>query len=252
MGYQEVRFTQCYIFLYVANTVCSRLCGLGGNILDNNPGAYIHVITDPNDPSYFRSYVGSTAAYIKKKARNGLCRRITQHESMSFREENPSLHYAVWKGRDGQFVIAGRFADNIVGTSKAINLSRILEMWTCCILQSLPKATLDKYSGRAPVAPFFEAKGLNIANPLWGAQEYKPRAIEALKDSPDPQVRAYYLSTKIKGQVGQAAKRRDDQLENALSGGKKTLGCMVSIVTSALGVFRSYWNCLSLRQRFEA
>ncbi|KAI9873012.1 MAG: hypothetical protein M1830_000930, partial [Pleopsidium flavum] len=138
--------------------------------------------------------------------------------------DNPSLHYAVWQGRDGKFVIAGRFEDDVVGTTKAINLSRILEMWTCCMFRSLPKATLDKYSCCAPIVPFFENNGLNIANPLWGAQQYKLKAIEALKDSPEPEIRAYLFSTKTKRQVVQAAKRRGAQLENALGGGPKTLG----------------------------
>lgn len=39
-------------------------------------------------------------------------------------------------------------------------------------LRSRPKATLDKYSCLAPVVRFLQEKGLNIANSLWGAQNY--------------------------------------------------------------------------------
>lgn len=42
--------------------------------------------------------------------------------TQTFRGENLSLHYAIWKARDGHSVIAGRFADDIVNTSKMFEL----------------------------------------------------------------------------------------------------------------------------------
>lgn len=137
---------------------------------------------------------------------------------------NPSLHYSIWKGRAGKFAIGGRSPDTFVGSTKAINLSRIPELWACRILRFILSAILSQYAGNAPPVPLLDGKGFNIVNPLWAAQEYKPKAIEALKDSPDPEIRAYNVAAKQKGQVVQAAQRREAQLQNALKGGPKTLG----------------------------
>ena len=166
-----------------------RFLALGGDIYDNGPGIYMHVIWDKANSARFYLYIGQSLA---------ISERIKRHLDPWYRKKHLSLHYFVLDSIETEL----RF---VILTQKQTGkppipglLLNLLEMWACVLFQTLTVRGLREYlpENTKLVAPGIH---LNVALPLHqrlaeeeNDQEQAYRAFSGLYHSNDPTVRCYY------------------------------------------------------------
>ncbi|KAL3478081.1 hypothetical protein BJX99DRAFT_245767 [Aspergillus californicus] len=185
-----------------------------------NPGIYLHVLWVKESPvRQFWLYVGQS---INIKA------RINDHYKRRRHGKHFGLHYHVWnqpEGKPSKFVAlwTPRLSEfDSLPQEYCQLLLNIVEIWVCCVLQTLPPHYLESYLPSS-IKCVWAGRHLNIALPLWQSfsETWEDRvdcigvrgwakqvrdAFNGLRNSPDPIFRAYY-ELKIHGitRAGNAA-----------------------------------------------
>ncbi|GAB1209202.1 hypothetical protein APSETT445_007972 [Aspergillus pseudonomiae] len=151
---------------------------------------YLDFVSDTTDTAYLRFYVGQaekTVFRIKMHIRNIL---LGAHNTLHY--------YVIWKGKGHRVANFLRlWVLNLPeGVDNAIKLvlNNILEMTMCCCFQSLPTNLLERWLENPVKSPYW-AKGLNVITPLVQGLSMSSALRVAqrlkLKDSPDPDIRAW-------------------------------------------------------------
>jgi len=212
------------LFILVDHVLISvnSLLGLGGDLSDDGPGVYMHIITDKKDPTHYYLYVGQA---------NNLQRRISDHCRDSYQQNHMSLHYHVLRSMGGQgtFVILTKYSPGDDDVN--VFLLNIMEMWCCMIFQTLPEKTLDQYLPADVKIPHPGAH-LNLALPLSqfpdDPEEIKKSFSHAL-DSTDPLIVEYFR----KAQLKRAAAQTEKTIARAVYGGTAVLARTDSVSSRA-------------------
>jgi hypothetical protein len=151
-------------------------------------GGYLDFVTQVNEPTYLRPYVGQS---------NEPKYRIPQHTREILKGSMASLHYYIIRSgkglRSANFIRLWTisFPPRTDGTVKLV-FENFLEMVFCRAFQSLPAATLEQTFGPCPQGQY-AGMGLNVISPLLQgialAPHVRHRAAQLLLQSPDPELR---------------------------------------------------------------
>ncbi|KAI9803096.1 MAG: hypothetical protein M1833_001166 [Piccolia ochrophora] len=201
----------------------SNLLKISNLPITNDPGVYMDIITDSANPDFVRLYVGSAVTDRSPKAQ-GLRRRIMEHSSPGIRASKPSLHYhiAAPSTRKMNF----RILSNLSQVSKKDRqfYAPLTEFLCCLLFQTLirmPSMFLQFQVTSSSLAN----KGLNIASPL---HQRFDKMIDfssflRLRNSPDPEVRAYWLGVRHIARTNMAVNQHNRSRQIAHAAGSRVL-----------------------------
>jgi len=172
-----------------------RAVAVAGPEMPVGRGWYLGVLTDQDDPEYFKKYLGQA------DTDDGTCRGISagiMHYEARSRASDPgkSLMLSIW-GKDGKnrqirWVHLGGFPDNpdesVLDRKSWLNI-----MFYAMFFQTLTKVDLDTWVDNEDLDPVH--RGLNVALPLYDDAQGVHRAVLGgrweLAKSADPEYREF-------------------------------------------------------------
>ena len=150
---------------------------------------YLHVVIDHQSTQRF--YIGQTS--------NLAARLQKYHMNFRHRRKEPSLHYyAIDHSIDDYYVTLAYIPDpeghKHLGVSSPILFRNLLEMWCCLMFRTLSNIHLNEFLPPDINIRDRETEHLNLQVPLEHDRPYDwAKTRDALRDSPDPLRRKYYL-----------------------------------------------------------